>query len=193
MLLILRRGTFTIAVAASATISAAIAAFTTPAPPALDGPPIPSESSWSSSTDQCTECKCSRQYYSTWCYLHSSFIVQSDSHEGDVWIADGGASCHVTHDGTGLYDLRPPPPGRETITIGDRRKLRVECVGNMHVIFHRYTDERITMIGVSYVPCLEFKLYSLHAVQRAHLIAWNSSGTHIIGTNLTFPRSSSGS
>ena len=36
-------------------------------------------------------------------------------------------------------------------------------------------------------------MYSLHAVLRTHLIVSDTSGTHIIGENLTFPRSRSGS
>ena len=126
-------------------------------------------------------------------YLHSVFVVQSGSNEDDVWIADSGASCHMTHDRTGMYNVRPPPPGRETITIGDRRRTEVEYIGNMDVIFHGKTGQRIPLIDVAYVSGLGFNLYSLHAVQRTHLIVSNASGTHVIGANLTFPRSSSGS
>ena len=74
----------------------------------------------------------------------------------------------MTHDGTRMYNARPPPPGRETITIGDRRRISVEYVGNMDVIFHGKGDQRITLIDVAYVPDLGFNLYSLHAVQRTH-------------------------
>ena len=126
-------------------------------------------------------------------YLHSAFVVQSGSNEDDVWIADSGASCHMTHDRTRMYNARPPPPGRETITIGDRRRIKVEYIGNMDVIFHGKSDQRITLIDVAYVPDLGFNLHSLHAVQRTHLIVSDAAGTHIIGANLTFPRSSSGS
>ena len=126
-------------------------------------------------------------------YLHSAFVVQSGSNDDDAWIADSGASCHMTHDRTRMYNARPPPPGRETITIGDRRRIKVEYIGNMDVIFHGKSDQRITLIDVAYVPDLGFNLYSLHAVQRTHLIVSDASGTHIIGENLTFPRSSSGS
>ena len=63
----------------------------------------------------------------------------------------------------------------------------------MDVIFHGNSGQRITLIGVAYVPDLGFNLYSLHAVQRTRLIVSDASGTHIIGANLTFPRSSSGS
>ena len=127
------------------------------------------------------------------CYLHSAFVVQSGSNEDDVWIADSGASCHMTHDRTRMYNMRPPRPGRETITIGDRRRIKVEYIGNMDVNFHGKSDQRITLIDVAYVPDLGFKLYSLHAIQKTHLIVLDASGTHIIGANLTFPRSSSGS
>ena len=126
-------------------------------------------------------------------YLHSAFVVQSGSNENDVWIADSGASFYMTHGGTRMYNARPPPPGRETITVGNRRRIKVEYVGNMDVIFHEKSDQRITLIDVAYVLDLGFNLYSLHAVQRTHLIVSDASGTHIIGANLTFPRSSSGS
>ena len=126
-------------------------------------------------------------------YLHSAFVVQSGSNGDDVWIADSGASCYMTHDRPRMYNARPPPPGRETITIGDRRRIKVEYIGNMDVIFHGKSDQRITLIDVAYVPDLGFNLYSLHAVQRTHLIVSDASGTHIVGENLTFPRSSSGS
>ena len=63
----------------------------------------------------------------------------------------------------------------------------------MDVIFHGKGDQRITLIDVAHVPDLRFNLYSLHAVQRTHLIVSDASGTHLIEANLTFPRSSSGS
>ena len=88
--------------------------------------------------------------------------------------------------------MRPLPPGLKTITIGDRRRVK-EYIGNMDVIFHGKSDQRITLIDVAYVPGLGFNLYSLHAVQRTHLIVSDASGAHIIGANLTFPSSSSGS
>ena len=107
--------------------------------------------------------------------------MQSGNNENDIWIADSGMSCLMTHDEVIPYNLRPPLPGRETITIEDRRKIKVEYIGNMYVIFHGQTDERITLIDVAYAPHLEFNLYSLHAVQRTHLIVSDAFGTHIIG------------
>ena len=177
-----------------------------PAPPDLHASPVPSESSWSSFNEQATLAQFAPPGKShvpnksvvgdvtvPGSYLHSAFVVQSGSNEDDVWIADRGASCHMTHDRTRMYNARPPPPGRETITIGDRRRIKVEYIGTMDVIFHGKSDQRITLVDVVYVPDLGFNLDSLHAVQRTHLIVSDASGTHIIGANLTFPRSSSGS
>ena len=143
-----------------------------PSPPDLHEPPVSSESSWSSSifywailvqfASPEKSLVPSTSFAGTitvpvpTSYLHDAFAVQSGSHEGDVWIADSGVSCHMTHDRDRLYYLRPPPPGHEIITIGGRRKLKVECVGNMDVILHGFTDQRIRLIDVSYAPGLEF-------------------------------------
>ena len=70
-------------------------------------------------------------------YLHGAFIVQSGSTEGDVCIADSGASCDMTHDGTRLYKLRLPPPGRKTITIGERQKINVRVYREYGCNFRR--------------------------------------------------------
>ena len=126
-------------------------------------------------------------------YLHSAFVVHSANNEDVVWIADSGASCHMMHDRTKINNVRPSPPGRETTTIGDRRKIKVEYIGNMDVIFPRKIDQRITLIDVAYVPGLGFNLHLLHAVQRTDMIVSDASGTQIIRANKTFPRSSSGS
>lgn len=60
-------------------------------------------------------------------------------------------------------------------------------------MLHGHTDGRFTLVDVSYVPDLDFNLYSLHAVQKMHLITSDALGTNIVGTGLTFPRESSGS
>ena len=176
------------------------------APPTPHGPSVPSESSSSSFSEQATLAQFTPpgklkvpsesvvgDVTVPGSYLHSAFIVQSGINEDDVWIADSGASCHMTHDRTRIYNARPPPPGRETITIGDRRRIKVEHIENMDVIFHGKGDQRITLIDVAYVPGLGYNLYSLHSIPRTRLIVSGASGTHIIGRNLTFPGSSSGS
>ena len=75
-----------------------------PAPPDLHGPPVPSESSWSSFSEQATLAQFAPpgkfhvpnesvvgDVTVPGSYLHSAFVVQSGSNEDDVWIADSGA------------------------------------------------------------------------------------------------------
>lgn len=57
---------------------------------------------------------------------------------------------------------------------------------NIDMVFSRYTDERTTLVDVAYVPGVGFNLYLLHAIYRAHMAISDESGTHIIGTGLTF-------
>lgn len=76
---------------------------------------------------------------------------------------------------------------------GDRRRVRVEHVESVDVVFHGYTDEPRTLVDASYVPDLGFSSYSLHAVRRTHLVISDALGAHVIGTSVTFPRNSSGS
>lgn len=64
----------------------------------------------------------------------------------------------MTHNKSNLYNIRPPPPGREAITVGDRRRIKVEYIGNVDIEFHGYTDVRITQTDVSYIPGLGFDL-----------------------------------
>lgn len=76
----------------------------------------------------------------------------------------------MTFNKSNVYDLRSLLPGRESKTIGDGRRLRVEYVGNTDVVFHGSTDERLTLVDVFYVPGLGFNLFTLHAVLRTRLI-----------------------
>ena len=45
----------------------------------------------------------------------------------------------------------------------------------MDVIVNFETDQKITLIDVAYLQGLGFSLYSLHAVQRIHLIVSDAS------------------
>ena len=93
----------------------------------------------------------------------------------------------MTHNKSDMYDIRPPPPGREAITIGDKRLLKVECVGNVDIEFHGYTDMCQTLTDVSYIPGLRFNLYSVHAASRTNLVLFDPLGAHVIATKVTFP------
>ena len=99
----------------------------------------------------------------------------------------------MTHKKSDMYDIRPPSPGREAITVGDKRRLKVKYVGSVDIDFHGFTDVRLTLNGVSYIPGLGFNLYSVHAASRTNLVIFDSLGAHVIGTKVTFPKNASGS
>lgn len=104
------------------------------------------------------------------------FVGQSDSSSGDVWFVDSGASCNTMHNNPNMYDIRSPPPGREAITTGNKRRLRVEYVGTVDDVFREYMDERCALVDVSYVLGLGFNLYSLNSVQRTNIVISDASG-----------------
>ena len=120
--------------------------------------------------------------------MQSASVSRSNITSDDVWVADSGASCHMTHNCSSMYDIRSPPPGRDVVVIGDGRKLRVKCVGSIDVMFHGCTDARNTLHDVSYVPGLGFNLYSLHAIQRNNVVFLDASGVHVIRAGITFTR-----
>ena len=73
-------------------------------------------------------------------YLNSAFIGHGDSSAGKVWISNGRATCHMTHDNSNTYDIRPSPPGSEAITVGNKRHLIVEYVSSTYISY--CTDTR---------------------------------------------------
>ena len=124
---------------------------------------------------------------------NSAFVSQSHNSRSEFWIGDSGASCHMTNDASKMYCMRPPHFHQKEVITSDGTRLKVECVGNIDVIFHRRSDEPITMIDVSYVPDLKFNLFSFHKAQQTHVIILDAAGAHIMGGNLTSPCEKGGS
>ena len=71
--------------------------------------------------------------------------------------------------------------------------MKVECVGNIDVIFHERSDEPLTTIDVSYVPDVKFNLLSFHKAQYTHVIILDAAGAHVMRENLTLPCEKGGS
>lgn len=51
-------------------------------------------------------------------------------------LQNSGASCRMKHKNTSMSDISPPPPSRKAITFGDKRRLRVEYIGSIDIVFH---------------------------------------------------------
>ena len=101
---------------------------------------------------------------------NSAFASQSHKRRSDFWVGDSGASCHMTNDASKMYCMRPPHFDQKEVITSNGTRLKVECVGNIDVIFHGRSDEPITMIDVSYVPDLKFNLFSFYKAQQTHVI-----------------------
>lgn len=51
-----------------------------------------------------------------------------------------------------MYDIKPSPPSRQAITIGDKHRLKVECVGSIDKAFRGYTDKCVALTNLPYMP-----------------------------------------
>ena len=58
-----------------------------------------------------------------------------------------------------MYCVRLPLPDQREVTTSDGTGLRVECIGNIDVVFYGKSDEPITLCDVSYVPDLRFVFF----------------------------------
>ena len=181
-----------------------------PAPPAPDGPPVPSDSCYNSSTDRAgmtqffppgefaswngilynistrrVQASVPRPFTSN--FLPSAFAAQSKDNISDVWTGDSGASCHMANGATKLYCVRPPPPQ----TNGKLLRAMVPdsewTMSGTLMWCHGKSEEPITLCDVSYVPALRFNIFSFHEAQQSHVIILDAVGAHIVGENITFP------
>ena len=175
-----------------------------PTPPAPQGTSAPSDSSWSFSTERAVMTQfCPPGESMDWSGFvsnssarivpNSAFASQSHKSRSDFWVGDSGASCLMTNDASKMYCMRPPHFDEKEVITSNGTRLKVECVGNIDVIFHGRSDEPITMIDVSYVPDLKFNLFSFYKAQQTHVIILDAVGAHIMGQNLTFPCEKGGS
>ena len=117
----------------------------------------------------------------------SAFATQTHNNRSDVWIGDSGASCHMTNDASKMYCVRPPPLDQRRVITSDGTRLRVECIGNVDVLFHGRSDEPITLIDVSYVTDLKFNPFSFHKAQQTHVIILDAAGAHTMRKKYYFP------
>ncbi|CAN0297573.1 unnamed protein product, partial [Scytosiphon promiscuus] len=112
----------------------------------------------------------------------------------EEWVADSGATYHVTGNPSGMVECVPPPVGRSSLVIGDRRSLQIECFGKLSLVMHSAKgDVHVKLVNLAYVPGLQFNLFSLHAVTPTHGAILDGKGAHLLNGSLSFVRTDSGS
>ena len=100
----------------------------------------------------------------------------------DEWVADSGASYHVTGDPTGMFDCKPPPVGKERLVIGNMTMMGVECFGKLSLLMYcQGSDTHVRLTNVAYVPGVQFNLFSLHAVMSKCRVTMDTKGVHMLG------------
>jgi len=77
-----------------------------------------------------------------------------------TWIADSGATCHVTNDKDGMYDTSTI---YKAITIGNGETVQGTLNGKIDMRFDSAegTSTTITLTNVKFIPCFWGKLFSL--------------------------------
>ena len=113
---------------------------------------------------------------------------------GEQWVADSGATFHVTGNPVGMVECKPPPPDRSTLVVSDMRSLRVQCFGKLPMITHsKHDDVQVKLLDLAYVPGVQFNLFSLHAFMPKCSVSLDAEGVHILDGVLSFLRRDAGS
>ncbi|CAN0473455.1 unnamed protein product, partial [Discosporangium mesarthrocarpum] len=101
----------------------------------------------------------------------------------DEWIADSGATWHMTNKITGMVDF-VGTTSDEYVESANGNKCTVKGKGKLEVMFKDDSDIDIpaTLHNVAYVPDLKHNLFSLlAAAERGHSYVGTASGIKVSG------------
>ncbi|CAN0461503.1 unnamed protein product, partial [Discosporangium mesarthrocarpum] len=96
----------------------------------------------------------------------------------DEWIADSGATWHMTNKITGMVDF-VGTTSDEYVESADGNKCIVKGKGKLEIVFKDDSGSNIpaTLHIVAYVPELKYNLFSLLAgAERGHSYVGTASG-----------------
>ena len=94
--------------------------------------------------------------------------------EEDIWIADSGATSHMTNDNTGLYDVEAY---NSSVSIGNGKSIGITHKGKLDVMIEQKdgTKYAATLENVKLVPELGHSLFS---TQTLMMKGWQFSSEH---------------
>ncbi|CAM9730633.1 unnamed protein product, partial [Sphacelaria rigidula] len=88
-------------------------------------------------------------------------VRNSSNDSVDRWIADRGATFHMTKSVEMLRDMQP---SEDEVKIGNNTLIGVECYGSLTVVFpNRAGGVTVRLEKVAYLPDLSYDLFSLVA------------------------------
>ncbi|CAN0506044.1 unnamed protein product, partial [Discosporangium mesarthrocarpum] len=100
----------------------------------------------------------------------------------DEWIADSGATLHMTNKMTGMVDFVGTT--NEYVESANGNKCIVKGKGKLEIMFKDDSGSNIpaTLHNVAYVPELKYTLFSLlAAAKRGHSYVGTASGIKVSG------------
>ena len=93
------------------------------------------------------------------CLLGSSRKITKNSLKKYTWLADSGASSHMTNSDAGMFNIRMQ---ESTVTIGNGEGLKATKIGDLKVTFWNEKGLQIfTLQNVKYIPDLCVNLLSI--------------------------------
>ena len=119
--------------------------------------------------------------------IDNEMILMADCNQNNfhnfTWIADSGATTHMTNSLEGLFDL---VDANVSVSVGDGRKMKTLKTGKWRgtAIDSEGRRQQITLSNVSYVPDLMVNLFSLTAVMdKGFQVDGNHKGINILKEN----------
>ena len=104
----------------------------------------------------------------------------------EVWIADSGASVHITCDPCGMFDCVPAEPGTIMI-VGRMACMHTECLDKLRIKFHSTEDVDTILHDVAYIPDVGMNLFSVHTAMRGGVVMGDRTGMYVMRGRLFFP------
>jgi len=79
-----------------------------------------------------------------------------------TWIADSGATSHMTNDDKGMYDWKEIC---QPVRVGNGNEVTAKKIGKLDMVVQNQdgTKTKVTLTNVQYVPAFWIKLFSLTA------------------------------
>jgi len=115
--------------------------------------------------------------------IDNEMVLTSNSNNNSfhnlTWIADSGATTHMTNSLVGMFDL---VESNISVSVGDGRKMKTLKTGKWRgtAVDSEGTRRQITLSNVSYVPDLMVNLFSLTAVmERGFKVDGSQKGIYI--------------
>ena len=107
-------------------------------------------------------------------------LISSSDLPPHIWIADSGATNHLTNSLEGMFELQDI---NSSISLGDATELSAVKVGKLRVLIKQLNGDSLSVVldEVKFVPGLAYNLFSLSKIihRKGFTVVGSSSGYHV--------------